>query len=127
YFPSLELVMQGFTDPWESDMRHPEPYVLDTVMKVFEAAFCKGETSLEEAAHILRLFRAKNLRAISNRRVDTPEERALVNEAKTIKKASRQLRREAIAHQKAVGSTIDFQGKARKKEAGAGTEDAAAE
>jgi hypothetical protein len=125
YFPSLELVMQGFTDPWESDMRHPEPYVLDTVMKVFEAAFCKGETSLAQAAHILRMFRAKNLRAIYNRRTDTPEERALLSEAKVLKKASRQARREAIAQQEAVGSAIDFQGEAQKNDTSAGAEDAA--
>jgi hypothetical protein len=124
YFPSMELVMQGFTDPWESDMRHPEPYVLDTVMRVFEAAFCRNETTLEEAARILRMFRAKNLRSVSNRRVDTPEERALVSEAKTAKRASRQARREAIAHQEAVGSALNFAVKAQRKAKSAETEDA---
>ena len=108
YFPSMELVMQGFIDPWEEDMRHPESYVLDTVMKVFEAAFCQGETTLEEAAQVFRMFRAKNLRAISKRRLDNAEERALVQRAKDMDRASRIARREAKAHQLAVGAAFNL-------------------
>lgn len=106
YFPSMELVMQCFIDPWSEDLRHPESYVLDTVMKVFEAAFCQGETTLAEAARVFQMFRAKNLRAIYKRRVDSREERTLVKQAKEAERASKLARRAAKAHQAMVGAAV---------------------
>ncbi|SRR5579862_550891 len=99
YFPSMELVMRCFIDPWSEDERHPESYVIDTVMKVFEAAFCEGSVTLAEAVEVFRMFRARNLRAIVKRRDDSKEERKLVKRAKKAGREGREARREAKGKQ----------------------------
>ena len=65
YFPSMELVQFGFTDPWNLDRRHPRSAVLDTVMKTFEAAYCVGGATFEEANTMYQMYREKNLRDIA--------------------------------------------------------------
>jgi hypothetical protein len=105
YFPSMELVMRCFIDPWSEDERHPESYVIDTVMKVFEAAFCETSVTLAEAASVFKMFRARNLRAVSKRRDHSKEERKLVKKARKLDRKGREARREAKAHETRVGSS----------------------
>ena len=106
YFPSMELVMRCFIDPWSEDERHPESYVIDTVMKVFEAAFCEGSVTLAEAVEVFRMFRARNLRAIVKRRDDSKEERKLVKRAKKVDREGREARREAKGNETRVGDAL---------------------
>jgi hypothetical protein len=98
YFPSMELVMQCFLDPWHLDARHPESYVIETIMKIFEATYCEGVTTREEAIRFFRMFRLRNLRTISKRRLDGEEERALVKEARAADRDGRRARRSAKGH-----------------------------
>jgi hypothetical protein len=109
YFPSMELVMRCFIDPWSEDERHPESYVIDTVMKVFEAAFCEGSVTLAEAVEVFRMFRARNLRAIVKRRDDSKEERKLVKRAKKVDREGREARREAKGNETRVGAVLPVQ------------------
>jgi len=109
YFPSMELVMRCFIDPWSEDERHPESYVIDTVMKVFEAAFCEGAVTLTEAVEVFRMFRARNLRAIAKRRDDSKEERKLVKRAKKADREGRELRREAKGNETRIGAVLPMQ------------------
>lgn len=95
YFPSMELVQFGFTDPWGNDWRHPESYVLDTVMKVFEASYCSGGCSMDEAIQTLNLFREKNLIMVLRKLKRGPENRELVNAANRVR------RQATVARQKA--------------------------
>jgi len=64
YFPSMEIFQLAFTDPWSSDIRHPHGYVIETIMQTFEAAYCEGERTLEDANRMLQLYRAMNLQQI---------------------------------------------------------------
>ena len=47
YFPSYEVVMQGFRTPFMLDLRHPHAHVIETNMKAFERYFCA--TDFDEA------------------------------------------------------------------------------
>ncbi|SMX37427.1 GSCFA domain-containing protein [Octadecabacter ascidiaceicola] len=42
YWPSYELVNDVFSGSMEDDMRHPKPMILDFIMHLFEAEWCKG-------------------------------------------------------------------------------------
>ncbi len=48
YFPSYEVVLQGFRDPFTPDLRHPWVHVLRCNMKAFERYFCR--TGMDDAA-----------------------------------------------------------------------------
>jgi GSCFA family len=106
YFPSMELVMRCFIDPWSEDERHPESYVIDTVMKVFEAAFCEGTATLAEAVEVFRMFRTRNLRAIAKRRQNDDEERKLVRKARNADRRNREVRREAKGNEARLGDAV---------------------
>ena len=41
YFPSYEVVMEGFETPFNTDRRHPQIHVIETNMKAFEHYFCQ--------------------------------------------------------------------------------------
>jgi hypothetical protein len=49
YFPAYEMVMNAFANPWREDLRHPRAYVIETIMKCFEAIYCLNETSMADA------------------------------------------------------------------------------
>jgi hypothetical protein len=95
YFPSMEIVQLGFLDPWAKDIRHPASYVLDTVMKTFEATYCVGEGTLEDANRLLQMFRARNAQEISERFLENEESVQLALEAQTTAKAGKMARRAA--------------------------------
>jgi hypothetical protein len=66
YFPSMEILQFTFFDPWTSH-RHPIPYVLDTIMKTFEAVYCVGEGTLDDANAMLQMYRVQNMASIGTR------------------------------------------------------------
>jgi hypothetical protein len=91
----MEIVQLGFLDPWAKDIRHPASYVLDTVMKTFEATYCVGEGTLEDANRLLQMFRARNAQEISERFLENEESVQLALEAQTTAKAGKMARRAA--------------------------------
>jgi len=95
YFPSLEIVQQGFIDANIFDNRHPQNYVLDTVMKTFEAVYCVNEGTLEEASDLLQMFRAQNVEDIVRRKPPDGEHRRLVAAARLVKNAGAAARAQA--------------------------------
>lgn len=97
YFPSMEIVQFGFADSFGSDGRHPVSYVLDTVMKTFEATYCKGEATLKQANEMLQMFRAENLRDINSRTGNEGEKVKLLKAAKLAKRAGLVARAQAKA------------------------------
>jgi hypothetical protein len=68
YFPSMEIVQHGFVDAMRPDNRHPPNYVLDVVMKTFEAVYCVGEATLDDAAELWLMFRALNFEQVAARK-----------------------------------------------------------
>ena len=95
YFPSMEIVQYGFTDPWGPDCRHPTTIVLDTVMKTFEAVYCMGESTLEDANAMFQMFRAQNIEEIAQRKPDDGERQLLARAAKNAKRAGTIARQQA--------------------------------
>lgn len=65
YYPGYELLLNAFITPWREDVRHPRSYVLDVIMKTFEAIYCINETTLADANACLQDARAANLRDIA--------------------------------------------------------------
>jgi hypothetical protein len=61
YFPSYEILLNLFTDPWREDNRHPQRYVIDTIMHAFEAAYCRNATTVADANAMFQRSRASNL------------------------------------------------------------------
>ena len=84
YFPSMEMVQLGFIDPLQKDRRHPINPVLDAVMKTFEAAYCVGGATFEEANAMYQMYRKQNLRDIAAR---IPADEDDAAEAKLARKA----------------------------------------
>lgn len=95
YFPSMEIVQQGFIDPWSRDNRHPLNGVLDTVMKTFEAVYCVGEGSVDDAGELLQLFRAENIDELTKRKASDGEHQRKVVAALNAKKAGMVARAQA--------------------------------
>lgn len=100
YFPSMEIAQFVFVDPWEDDGRHPKSYVLDTIMRAFEATYCIGEATLNDANTMLRMFRAKNVRDIAKRRNDFPDYQELVNAANATIQQTRKDREDAKSRER---------------------------
>ena len=65
YFPSYEILQHAFVDPWMEDGRHPAASVVQTILKTFEAVYCRNETSLAEVGELLQRNRAHNIARIS--------------------------------------------------------------
>jgi hypothetical protein len=42
YFPSYEIIKDGFIDPFRDDNRHPKPEVIEVVMRTFERHYCES-------------------------------------------------------------------------------------
>jgi cbb3-type cytochrome oxidase cytochrome c subunit len=61
YFPAYEMVMNAFANPWREDLRHPRSYVIETIMKCFEAIYCINETSMADANTRYQAARRENL------------------------------------------------------------------
>ena len=61
YFPSYEFLLTLFTDPWREDNRHPHDYVIQGIMKTFEAVYCGNETTLADANAFFQELRQQNL------------------------------------------------------------------
>jgi hypothetical protein len=99
YFPSLEIVQQGFIDPWSHDNRHPQNGVLDTVMKTFEAVYCVGEGSLDDASELLQMFRAQNVEDVANRKASDGDHQRMIVAARNAKKAGMKARLQAKARE----------------------------
>lgn len=103
YFPSMELVMLGFIDPWDKDARHPQSYAIDTVMKAFEAAFCHDSTSIDDVNRELQMYRIKNTRDIVRREGDAEEQTEILKLAKKANRQSKLARSEAKDRQAILG------------------------
>lgn len=95
YFPSMEIVQLGFDYPWEADNRHPHSYVLDTVMKVFEATYCEGAATLDDAAETFQMYRLKNRMEFSRAVEMDGEEGEMLRAAKAANRAGKLERRKA--------------------------------
>jgi hypothetical protein len=61
YFPSYEILHNAFVDPWMDDGRHPSPSIIKSILKTFEAVYCRNETSLADANEFLQKNRALNI------------------------------------------------------------------
>jgi hypothetical protein len=101
YFPSMELVQFGFINPWNDDVRHPKSYVLDTVMKTFEASYCFGEASLDDANSMFQMFRVRNAEEIAQLLTEDGSAAATAA-ARAAERAGRKARREAKARERRV-------------------------
>ena len=53
YFPSFEVVMQGFREPFTDDLRHPHVHVLTCIMKAFERYFCTSGVTDEQLSETI--------------------------------------------------------------------------
>jgi hypothetical protein len=53
YFPSYEVVMAGFREPFKNDLRHPHVHVLKCIMKAFERYFCTTGMTAEQLADVI--------------------------------------------------------------------------
>ncbi len=100
YFPSMEIVQLCFTDPWIDDIRHPKSYVLDTIMKTFEASYCVGEGTIDDANAMLQMFRARNLRDIAESKPPDANQAALLKAARAARDAGIAAREQAKARER---------------------------
>ena len=64
YFPAYEMLMNAFINPWREDVRHPRAYVIESIMKSFEAVYCINDTTLADANAKLQEARGENLKDI---------------------------------------------------------------
>ena len=53
YWPSYEIVLDGFRDSWEDDLRHVKQKILTFIMKLFERAWCEGGVPDEQMSKAL--------------------------------------------------------------------------
>jgi hypothetical protein len=53
YFPSFEVVMEGFREPFQDDLRHPHIHVLNCNMKAFERYFCTSGVTDEQLSETI--------------------------------------------------------------------------
>lgn len=60
YFPSYEIIQELFLDGWHPDNRHPRAYLIEVVMKIFEAAFCAEGCTLAQAQDVYRAARERS-------------------------------------------------------------------
>ncbi|HEY1961408.1 MAG TPA: GSCFA domain-containing protein [Rhizomicrobium sp.] len=102
YFPSMELVQFGFINPWNDDVRHPKSYVLDTVMKTFEAAYCVGEATLDQANALYQMFRAQNVEEIAQLLRADESHAEKISAARDAERAGRKARREAKQRERKI-------------------------
>ena len=93
YWPSYEIVMDGFLRKWEPDRRHVKRPILDFIMTPFEKAWCKDGVS--DANLAKALLRAKvadgSVRTSTYKRLRemTPSERRDFAHLLTLKKRPR--------------------------------------
>jgi hypothetical protein len=99
YFPSMEIVQFCFADPWGMDCRHPSSAVLDTVMKTFEASYCVGESTLDDANALFQMFRAQLIAELGQRAQGESERERLVREARIARRAGALARQQAKRHE----------------------------
>jgi hypothetical protein len=114
YFPSYEILLNLFTDPWRHDNRHPQNYVIDSIMKIFEAAYCRNETTLAEANRVLQVFRADNLRDVTELALSTgvqpPRHEPADANAEDDARAQRKARRRAARAARATNGNAEAAG-----------------
>jgi hypothetical protein len=60
YFPSYEVPSELFFERSQRDNRHPPPYVIEVIMKTFEAVYCQSGLTLEEVHRLLLDARRRN-------------------------------------------------------------------
>jgi hypothetical protein len=53
YFPSYEVVLAGFSEPFKDDLRHPHIHVLNCNMKAFERYFCTTGLTDEQLSEVI--------------------------------------------------------------------------
>ncbi|MDR6757848.1 hypothetical protein J2Y48_003145 [Mycoplana sp. BE70] len=53
YWPSYEIVIEGFLAKWRPDRRHVKSEILDFIMTLFEKRWCVGDISEKELASAL--------------------------------------------------------------------------
>jgi hypothetical protein len=93
YWPSYEIVMDGFLRKWEPDRRHVKRPILDFIMTLFEKAWCKDGVSDANLSNAL--LRAKvadgSVRTSTYKRLNemTPSERRDFAHLLTLKKRPR--------------------------------------
>jgi GSCFA family len=95
YFPSLEIVQQGFMDANTVDNRHPQNYVLEVAMKTFEAVYCVGEGTLDDAQALWRMGRARNVEDIAARKQSDEEHEDLIAASLRVERTGAEARRVA--------------------------------
>jgi hypothetical protein len=65
YWPSYEIVNELFPCRFESDNRHPQPEILNFVVRLFEAVHCRSGLTLAELNAAFQQARATNLARLS--------------------------------------------------------------
>jgi hypothetical protein len=60
YFPSYEIIQELFLDGWHPDNRHPRAWLIEVVMKIFEATYCTDGCTLAEAQEVYRAARQRS-------------------------------------------------------------------
>jgi hypothetical protein len=72
YFPSYEILLNLFTEPWSEDNRHPQNYVTNAILKTFEAVYCRNETTIADANRAVQNFRCQNMRDVASAAAPRP-------------------------------------------------------
>jgi hypothetical protein len=54
YFPAYEMITNLFSVPFAEDGRHPHQFIIDAVMRTFEAYFCATSLTKQDAEVALR-------------------------------------------------------------------------
>jgi hypothetical protein len=104
YFPSYEVVLAGFREPFKDDLRHPHIHVLNCNMKAFERYFCTTGMTDEQLAAVI----AEALEADGFLQGATAEERKAIvagagdlwKEKKGLRDVEKDLQREKYAQER---------------------------
>lgn len=67
YFPSYEIVLNGFVNNFEPDLRHIKKPILSFIMKLFQNFYCVGGIADKELSHAL--YKAKKTDGTINYRL----------------------------------------------------------
>ena len=67
YFPSYEVISELFYEKYENDCRHPQPEIIELIMKMFEGMFCESQLDWSEVEQLYKILRKKNLEHAFNK------------------------------------------------------------
>ena len=60
YFPSYEIITELFFAKYGDDGRHPAPEIIEMIMKLFEATYCRSKLTMVEIEMLYKDLRKKN-------------------------------------------------------------------